>query len=247
MATHPFADGNGRVARALASVFMYRARSIPLLILAERQGEYLASLQAADSGDFQAFVDFTLDRSLEAMQLVQESMRAAIAPPADESISALKALYVTKGGYTHEEVDAAGHRLFEAVVSEAQTQLNSLQIPQITSSLSKGTAPRTSLLPNYRLPLVPGSSFVLGLQTKAPVRASVGIPFQLQVPKDCGREDDLVLFSSQTSEVFAARIDETTPSLSSVLQIRIRMFVQGLLSGLLAELAQKAHHDYRKP
>ncbi len=30
---HPFADGNGRVARALASVFTYRAISMPIMIL----------------------------------------------------------------------------------------------------------------------------------------------------------------------------------------------------------------------
>ena len=41
---HPFADGNGRVARALSSVFTYRAQSVPLLILFERRNEYIDAL-----------------------------------------------------------------------------------------------------------------------------------------------------------------------------------------------------------
>ena len=90
VAIHPFADGNGRVARALASVFLYRARSIPLLILADQKGEYFSSLQSADMNDFQPFVDFTLNGALEAMQLVQESLRAAKAPSLKESINNLK-------------------------------------------------------------------------------------------------------------------------------------------------------------
>ncbi len=76
---HPFADGNGRVARALASLFMYRARSIPLLILSDQKQEYFAALEPADKRDFQLFVDFALDRAIEAMQLVQESVRAQMA------------------------------------------------------------------------------------------------------------------------------------------------------------------------
>src|SRR5207249_3959278 len=62
---HPFADGNGRVARALASVFTYRASSIPLLILAEDRLEYLSALRTADERNYQAFVDFTLEKTLD--------------------------------------------------------------------------------------------------------------------------------------------------------------------------------------
>lgn len=43
---HPFADGNGRVARALASIFYYRAASIPLMILSDNRREYFSSLRS---------------------------------------------------------------------------------------------------------------------------------------------------------------------------------------------------------
>jgi Fic family protein len=41
---HPFADGNGRVARALASAFTYRAMSMPIVILSEHKTSYLDAL-----------------------------------------------------------------------------------------------------------------------------------------------------------------------------------------------------------
>jgi Fic family protein len=48
---HPFADGNGRVARALASAFTYRAISMPIMILSEHKESYLDALEAADQGN----------------------------------------------------------------------------------------------------------------------------------------------------------------------------------------------------
>ena len=51
-----------------------------------------------------------LERELDGIQLVKESMDASKAPKADEEIANLQRLYVTKGGYTHEEIDQAGIR-----------------------------------------------------------------------------------------------------------------------------------------
>ena len=57
---HPFADGNGRVARALASIFTLRTDSIPLLILLEHKAEYLTALREADRGQRQPVVNFVV-------------------------------------------------------------------------------------------------------------------------------------------------------------------------------------------
>ena len=45
---HPFADLNGRAARALASTFLLQAQQIPLVIFADQRNEYLDALTAAD-------------------------------------------------------------------------------------------------------------------------------------------------------------------------------------------------------
>ena len=67
VSVHPFADGNGRVARALASVFTYRASAIPLVVHADQRAEYFDALAAADRGDLSAFVGFVLRAAVDTM------------------------------------------------------------------------------------------------------------------------------------------------------------------------------------
>ena len=54
---HPFQDGNGRVARALATLVLIKAGLFPLVIPREEKGLYLDMLEQADSGDAQGFVN----------------------------------------------------------------------------------------------------------------------------------------------------------------------------------------------
>ncbi|MEK7831009.1 MAG: Fic family protein, partial [Acidobacteriota bacterium] len=48
---HPFQDGNGRVARALASLVLIRAGWFPFVVHRDDRSEYLDCLEKADSGD----------------------------------------------------------------------------------------------------------------------------------------------------------------------------------------------------
>lgn len=71
---HPFADGNGRVARALASAFTYRAISMPVVILSEHKENYLDALESADGGNYELFVEFVLERALETILFLIEGI-----------------------------------------------------------------------------------------------------------------------------------------------------------------------------
>jgi Fic family protein len=55
---HPFQDGNGRVARAIASLVLIRAGRFPLSVSAEEKADYIGVLERADAGDLVPFVDF---------------------------------------------------------------------------------------------------------------------------------------------------------------------------------------------
>ena len=75
---HPFADGNGRVARALASAFTYRAISMPIVILSEHKEAYLDALESADKGEYQVFVDFMAARSFDTITMVAEATKGEL-------------------------------------------------------------------------------------------------------------------------------------------------------------------------
>ena len=53
---HPFQDGNGRVARALATLSLIRAGMFPLVVTRRDRDRYIQALSTADSGDMQPLV-----------------------------------------------------------------------------------------------------------------------------------------------------------------------------------------------
>lgn len=54
---HPFQDGNGRVARTLATLVLLKARSLPLVVTNDQRAEYIDALRAADKGELRALVE----------------------------------------------------------------------------------------------------------------------------------------------------------------------------------------------
>ena len=70
---HPFQDGNGRVARALASLILVKAGLFPLVVTRDDKGKYLDALETADDGDLRALVKF-----FARLQRVQYTKASAI-------------------------------------------------------------------------------------------------------------------------------------------------------------------------
>ncbi len=65
---HPFQDGNGRVARALATMVFLKAGLFPLVIRdKDRDKEYIPALEAADAGDLEPLVSLFGRRQKEAI------------------------------------------------------------------------------------------------------------------------------------------------------------------------------------
>ncbi len=54
---HPFQDGNGSVARALASLVFLRAQWFPLLVRRDDREVYIRALESADKGDLKPLID----------------------------------------------------------------------------------------------------------------------------------------------------------------------------------------------
>ena len=54
---HPFQDGNGRVARAIASLVLVKDGLFPLVVTRDDKPNYLDALENADNGDLKPFID----------------------------------------------------------------------------------------------------------------------------------------------------------------------------------------------
>ncbi len=83
---HPFPDGNGRVARALASVCLERAASLPFLLLAGHYDSYILALEAIEP---EPIVDFVYERGIDVM-LVAADVLAALDAPTPETVAELE-------------------------------------------------------------------------------------------------------------------------------------------------------------
>lgn len=84
---HPFQDGNGRVARAIASLVLVKDGLFPLVVTRDEKTIYLDALEAADGGDLKPLVDliarlqitqFRKATSISEAILVQDDVDAAL-------------------------------------------------------------------------------------------------------------------------------------------------------------------------
>ena len=76
---HPFQDGNGRVARALASMVLLKEEFFPLHIRAVDRERYVAALREADDGRLDTLVRLIARRELEDMQLAVSEVAKIVA------------------------------------------------------------------------------------------------------------------------------------------------------------------------
>ncbi len=141
VAIHAFADGNGRVARALASAYLYRAASIPLLVLADQRPEYFHVLEQADAGDRAPFVAFVGEEARSAISMIIDSLKSAIAPRPETSVTALKSLLMAQAGLTHQELGAVGSQLVGTIAAAIHDRLQQLDLPPgVSGSGTQGSS-----------------------------------------------------------------------------------------------------------
>ena len=168
-AVHPFSDGNGRAARALASVFLYRGAGVPLIVFSDQQERYWDALAAADDGAREPFVRFIDDSALDAMALVTNRLREAKGT-LEESATALKQAFRSHGGLSPGEVAAVGKRLTDYLRGEL-SQLVRDPLPltdfAVEVGVRQGRQQCDFNAPYHTLP--DGGAFVVAVQSRDPI------------------------------------------------------------------------------
>lgn len=117
---HPFADGNGRVARALSSFFTFRHYNIPLIVYSDRKLSYFQALERADAGDGQLFVEYVTDRLIETLIRGTEELLHLAEPRIDQRISTLLGIVASYGQVTVANARRVGEQLSMQVYQESQ-------------------------------------------------------------------------------------------------------------------------------
>jgi Fic family protein len=115
---HPFADGNGRVARALASFFSYRAIGLPLVIYSDRKLPYLQALEAADRGEVVNFAGYLCDRLIDTMARATQELRALAGPGLAGRLDELVAYIAQQRELTIESASKIARQLGESIKAE---------------------------------------------------------------------------------------------------------------------------------
>ena len=247
---HPFQDGNGRVARALASTFLYRAASIPFLVLVEHRNEYIHVLELADEGNYQPLVDFVFSRCLDAFALVAESLRTARTVDPVETSKAIGNLYLTKGGYSHNQVDLVGQSLLKLIHTQLQKQVNEIpRAVEIKFSLA-GAGEDIAMPPTpkgYRhLVSIQKESIRVEVQSVAPAAVTVGRTLVIFVPKDCDRDDEIIIACMETGDLLQAPISSVLGTDRTVTDLKVAIFSDRVLGEILHQLKSQAEAELRR-
>lgn len=141
---HPFQDGNGRVARALASLVFLREGLFPLVVRESDRQEYIGALEKADDGELAPLITFFARRQKEAIlkalgleQQVQQSKYA------DQIISSALELLKTKYSKETQKVSVVYQYAeslfgvvdgkFRSLVASLDSQLRAVTPPQRTT------------------------------------------------------------------------------------------------------------------
>ncbi len=231
VAVHPFADGNGRVARALSSVFTYRALSIPLVIYADQRQPYLESLRAADRGNAVPWVRFVADRVLDSIAEATQELRAATGPPIEETLDAIRRLNVGCGGLPHSELDAVAARLLDTTLDLFRQRLEAAIAPPLSFGLQFGGGSATTPA-GYR-PIVSGTPRILQvlLRSAPPAAANNQIDIQVGISTSPDADFCLVLQGlNRNQPPVEIRLADAHPEITVSLRRRLSSWVDQLIA-----------------
>jgi Fic family protein len=248
---HPFSDGNGRMARALASVFSYRAYRVPLLITVDQRTAYFDALEAADAGDFLLFRRFVRDRIADSILLLSESVRnARLGTPLD-GVQQVRRVFETKGGYSHVEVDRAGFQLLKELEKGIKEEIERTEIRTdgLHWSVSASDGTRRDLDDKkYRRPISASSLMVhLRAQMMTPADAVGDVIVGVAVPRDAIDTDAFVLEcgSMHPDLSLIVPVRSVLPTRVLTTDIAVKMFARRIIARLAQVVAEAGYKSLK--
>lgn len=126
---HPFQDGNGRVARALVTLQLRKAKLLPIVIDRDMRSAYIDALEKADDGDLSALADLFADQE---RKLIIEALSLEVEGDAEQEPSVSSAVIADIGARLRK-------RREERTAKFAQVNQVALRLREDARSLVEGT------------------------------------------------------------------------------------------------------------
>jgi len=231
---HPFADGNGRVARALASVYLYRSPGVPLLVFADQRIAYLDALEAADAGDATSFITFIEARVLDAVGIVRSQLQRS-SQSLDASMARISAFF-GEIGITEESLALAA-RLKKIISDVASVEVARLQLPRqlrLNAPGVFGIGSRTAPPHGYG---AIGQQGELSFHAASdwPLRIAIYRGVQIFVKDEASAGPDL-LCVPQDGDPLEVWYREIEPTVSETLRLKLEPWVEFQVARLISEV-----------
>ncbi|MDC8970722.1 Fic family protein [Mycobacterium marinum] len=239
---HPFADGNGRVARALSSVYLYRHPGVPLIVFADQRNPYYDALEQADNGKPGPFVRFIADQAIDAINLIRTQL-SNTAPPVAQTLTSLSELF--DPGARDEELVAAGLRLAAMALEEAKKQVAELRLPSGLTIRVNPNRPHPSLRP-------PNGYVEIGEKGGWNMYASSAFPrvnVYLSVNTFLRQSDPApseLLIASRDGDGLEVWLREITPSAGELLKLKLTSWVEAKIAEMLVSVQQVVERGKRR-
>ncbi|NHA68271.1 Fic family protein [Phycicoccus flavus] len=242
---HPFADGNGRVSRALASVYLYRSPGVPLVIFADQKNEYIDALEAADDENYQPFVAFVSDRAVDVVRMVVRALERPKSPSIKTQMALMQEKLLGRGGLTHPEVDGLASVIIDAFSAayDKVTKDDPLFAPvkmqkQVVQSRHQ---PRNSA---YRSP--PNSrSITITVSSAAPATAQVSRSYTVWIAKGSTDIEDFILVRPDGTVLEQILIRDVHPTVNPSLAYRLQVVAEDEYRATVSEVVAAAEQRLR--
>jgi Fic family protein len=124
---HPYQDGNGRVARALASLLFIKEGWFPVGITRDDRANYITALETADEGALDHLIAFFID--LQKRTLIEATQTAADLQKIEtieDAIGAAKLVLTAPGGNLDPNVWLGAQKIADKLIILAARRLDSI-------------------------------------------------------------------------------------------------------------------------